>query len=232
LQRRFRLARIAETNLANSQTNSGCMRHLLTNSAKSFTSGITALPSSFKVRTNLHQPQQIAASPFGRASLSTRVSAKTRARDAAKSCLELGSQKAPSTHQRCCDTACTRSVTTYCGACNVTTACLPLCATYGEGRSEHRASQAQDGHSKRQLYRKGLLGDGWCCSHRQRGIKAGSNKIFPALSKGDETPQAVTEDSSSIGAPRSLKKDVGKNVQKCVKRASRYSGLGRGTGDG
>ena len=73
------------------------------------------------------------------------------------------------THQRCCDTACTRSVTTYCGACNVTTACLPLCATYGEGRSEHRASQAQDGHSKRQLYRKGLLGDGWCCSHRQQG---------------------------------------------------------------
>ena len=29
-----------------------------------------------------------------------------------------------------------------------------------------------------------------------------------------------------------MKKDVGKNVQKCVKRASRYSGLGRGTGDG
>ena len=78
---------------------------------------------------------------------------------------------------------------------DVTTACLPLCATYGEGRSEHRASQAQDGHSKRQLYRKGLLGDGWCCSHRQRGIKAGSNKIFPVLSKGDETPQAVLEDS-------------------------------------
>ena len=123
------------------------------------------------------------------------VSEKARARDAAKSCLELGSQKAPSTHQRCCDTACTQSVTTYCGACNVTTACLPLCATYGEGRSEHRASQAQDGHSKRQLYRKGLLGDGWCCSHRQRGIKAGSNKIFPVLSKGDETPQAVLEDS-------------------------------------
>ena len=123
------------------------------------------------------------------------VESGTRARDAAKSCLELGRQKAPSTHLRCCDTACTRSVTTYCGACNVTTACLPLCATYGEGRSEHRASQAQDGHSKRQLYRKGLLGNGWCCSHRQRGIKAGSNKIFPVLSKGDETPQAVLEDS-------------------------------------
>ena len=42
---------------------------------------------------------------------------------------------------------------------------------------------------------KGLLGDGWCCSHRQRGIKAGSNKIFPVLSKGGETPQAVLEDS-------------------------------------
>ena len=27
------------------------------------------------------------------------------------------------------------------------------------------------------------------------GIKAGSNKIFPVKSKGDETPQAVTEDS-------------------------------------
>ena len=27
------------------------------------------------------------------------------------------------------------------------------------------------------------------------GIKAGSNKIFPAKSKGGETPQAVTEDS-------------------------------------
>ena len=104
-------------------------------------------------------------------------------------------KKAPSTRQRCYDTACTRSVATCCVTCDVTTACLPLCATYGEGRSEHRASQAQDGHSKRQLYRKGLLGDGWCCSHRQRGIKAGSNKIFPAKSKGDETPQAVTEDS-------------------------------------
>ncbi len=101
------------------------------------------------------------------------ISAKTRARDAAKSCLELGSQKAPSTHQRCCDTSCTKSVTTYCGACHVTTACLPLCATYGEGRSEHRASQAQNGHSKRQVYRKGLLGDGWCCSHRQRGDEGG-----------------------------------------------------------
>ena len=26
-------------------------------------------------------------------------------------------------------------------------------------------------------------------------IKVGSNKIYPVMSKGDETPQAVTEDS-------------------------------------
>ena len=116
-----------------------------------------------------------------------------RARDAAKSCLELGSQKAPSTRQRCYDTACTRSVATCCVTCDVTTACLPLCATYGEGRSEHRASQAQYGHSKRQYYRKGC----WAVAGLLASAagKKGGQQIFRSCQTGDETPQAVTKDS-------------------------------------
>ena len=153
-----------------------------------------------------------------------------RARDAAKSCLELGSQKAPSTHQRCCDTACTRSVTTYCGACNVTTACLPLCATYGEGRSEHRASQAQDGHSKGQLYRKGLLGDGWCCSHRQRGKKAGSNKIFPVMSKKGRDPASCHGGLLEHRSPTQLEEGRRKKLPKKCEASQQVQRAGQGHG--